>query len=137
MQKLLISLVKKSPHSPYFYLVCWIIWFTVLWLLSSRGPSDDKPPSIPHIDKVLHFGYFLGGAMFSTSLLISHKKFKLSSNLIILLALAIGAAVGALDEYHQSWIPGRFGNDPWDWLADCLGTLTGAAFTLWAWRKYK
>ena len=35
------------------------------------------------------------------------------------------ATVGALDEWHQSWVPGRSGNDPGDWLADVVGALTG------------
>jgi VanZ family protein len=42
--------------------------------------------------------------------------------------VAVVAAVGALDELHQSGLPGRVG-DVWDFLADvCAGT--GTAFAL-------
>jgi VanZ family protein len=33
---------------------------------------------------------------------------------------------GALDEFHQSHVPGRSGNDPADFAADLLGALCGA-----------
>ena len=36
------------------------------------------------------------------------------------------AMVGVLDEWHQSWIPERSGNDFGDWLADVAGALAGA-----------
>ena len=40
---------------------------------------------------------------------------------------AVGIALfGALDELHQSWIPGR-STDPADWLADSAGGATGLA----------
>ena len=41
-------------------------------------------------------------------------------------ALVIGAAYGALDEYHQKFVPGR-NMDFGDWLADMLGLLIGIA----------
>ena len=34
--------------------------------------------------------------------------------------------IGAVDEFHQTFTPGRFGNDPWDWLADLSGGLLAA-----------
>ena len=34
--------------------------------------------------------------------------------------------LGRLDEYHQSFTPGRSGNDMGDWVADILGASTGA-----------
>jgi VanZ family protein len=36
------------------------------------------------------------------------------------------ALIGGLDEYHQTFTPGRSGNDPYDWLADVLGAAAGA-----------
>ena len=45
------------------------------------------------------------------------------SLLVVTISLA---AIGALDEWHQSWIPTRSGNDLGDWIADVLGSLTGA-----------
>ncbi|MEY3896711.1 MAG: hypothetical protein RLZZ214_2231 [Verrucomicrobiota bacterium] len=45
---------------------------------------------------------------------------------LITTAVVVVALIGALDEYHQSFTPGRSGNDPFDWLADLLGATAGA-----------
>jgi len=86
----------------------------------------------------MHFIYFGCGAALVAGFFLSLKnasKFKFKS--ILLLSLLIGATVGALDEYHQSHTPGRTGNDPWDWAADCLGSIAGAAAMYWGWKKFK
>lgn len=41
-------------------------------------------------------------------------------------AVIVIGIVGILDEYHQSFTPGRSGNDPYDWLADVVGGMVGA-----------
>jgi len=40
------------------------------------------------------------------------------------------SVIGRLDEYHQTFTPGRSGNDTGDWLADTLGGAAGAVFVL-------
>ena len=42
----------------------------------------------------------------------------------------VGSVIGRLDEYHQTFTPGRSGNDYGDWLADTLGAAAGAFFVL-------
>ncbi len=82
-------------------------------------------PEIPHIDKVLHFGYFMGGAfIFATWILLRNSREECLRRRI-LFPLLLFAVIGALDEWHQTFTPGRSGNDPFDWLADVLGALTG------------
>lgn len=110
------------PAKKAFWIVVWIVWAVTLYWLSSRSIQVDGP-KIPHLDKVLHFGYFACGgfalayALIQRAHLASHSKF--------LLCLCIGALVGLLDEYHQSFTPLRSGNDPLDWTADLLGTAAG------------
>lgn len=43
-------------------------------------------------------------------------------------ALLLASLYGAVDEWHQSWVPGR-SSDSWDWLADTAGAglLAGLA----------
>lgn len=82
---------------------------------------------IIHQDKILHFSYFFAGAFCLTiySLLklgrVSHKQRWIG--LLILFSV-----IGAADEFHQSFTPGRSGNDPWDWLADVIGVSVGILF---------
>jgi len=47
----------------------------------------------------------------------------------VLYAVLFVLAVGAVDEIHQHWIPGR-SMAILDWMADILGGGTGAVFSL-------
>ena len=50
----------------------------------------------------------------------------------LVVALIIGSGYGALDELHQSFVPGRDG-DAFDWVADTLGVALG----WWAAERYR
>jgi VanZ family protein len=41
------------------------------------------------------------------------------------IAVVVGSLYGASDEYHQTFVPGRSGNDLGDWIADTIGTALG------------
>lgn len=62
---------------------------------------------------------------------------QLSSNRrrVFWIALLWGSAYGALDEFHQTFVPGRAGM--WqDWLLDTIGALLGVWVVLrFVWRK--
>jgi VanZ family protein len=44
---------------------------------------------------------------------------------IFTIVILLMTAVGCLDEFHQSWIPERTGNDSQDLTADILGSIAG------------
>jgi len=118
--------MPAPTRSPFFWLTCFAGWFIVLWLLSSRTGDAGGLPPIPGLDKVAHFGYFFGGGG-----LLSAFLFRLSPErprwlLMLATVFVTFALIGCLDEYHQSHVPGRTGNDPGDWLADVSGAVTGA-----------
>jgi len=48
-----------------------------------------------------------------------------------LVALAIATGYGAFDEWHQSFVPGRF-PDVEDWYADAIGAVIGVMLC-WGW----
>jgi len=118
------------PDRPKLYIIGWVTWFVVLWILSSGNPAPKNGPDIPHFDKIVHFGYFLGGA----GLFAAWRRFTSPTapalNIIVLTTL-VGAIVGAIDEYHQSFTPGRTGNDVYDWLADLTGSFAGVCIMLY------
>ena len=93
------------------------IWAAVLFLLSqSRLDSGSAWLSIN--DKVAHLGLYLvlGGTL-------AWARFWRGRG-AILPFLLLGIGYGALDEWHQSFVPGR---DPsaGDWVADAAGVILG------------
>ncbi len=111
---------------PGSWLAGFIVWFAVLWLLSSSTGHQTYLPPADHLDKLAHFGYFFGGGGLLCAFLYRLRSERPRWRCIIFLTVLILAGIGALDEWHQSFTPGRSGNDPYDWLADFLGATTGA-----------
>ena len=77
------------------------------------------------IDKILHFGYFFGGAGMLSAALFLQKKKPLAWDTLHLIVVGSLSLVGALDEWHQSWYPFRSGNDAGDLTADLVGAFFG------------
>lgn len=126
---------RQIPSSPKIWITLWIIWYAILWILSSGKPAIQNGPSIPHLDKILHFGYYMIGGFSVANFLHLKKSTPWNWKRIIITSLIIGAIVGGTDEYHQSFHPERTGNDPADLLADVLGTLAGAYYCYFMWRR--
>ena len=111
---------------PILWLTANIILLITIYLLSSTTKTMPEGGfDIPHIDKILHFGYFFGGGIILTNYLLLTKGTAAPIRFRVFIPLLFFAIVGALDEYRQSFIPGRSGNDPFDWLADFLGAAAG------------
>lgn len=123
----------KIPHrtrNARFWAICLLLWFVVLNLLS-HGDKFHPPKEflwgldIPHLDKVVHFGYFFGGGgLFAAALFF--KKNRPSWPRLILTVTIVLSIIGVWDEFHQSFFENRTGNDPGDWTADTLGALVGS-----------
>ena len=108
------------------WLVLFIAWAVLLFLLSSLSKTmPEGGPEIPHIDKVMHFGYFFGGGIILGTWSLLRKTDTSIASLPFVVSFLVLASVGALDEYHQTFTPGRSGNDPFDWMADVLGSAFG------------
>ncbi len=122
----MIGKARHLANAPKFWLFALFLWAATLFVLSSLSKTlPDGGPEIPHIDKVLHFGYFFGGGFILGTYCLLRSGTGASFARRFLLPLAIFAVLGILDEYHQTFTPGRSGNDPFDWLADVLGAGTG------------
>lgn len=119
--------MRRLAQSPRFWLAGFLLWLAVLYLFSSFSQVQDYSPRINHFDKIAHFGYFFGGSGLLSAYLFWRKPAEpVRWGTLIATAVICIAIVGILDEYHQSFTPGRSGNDPFDWLADVLGGIAGA-----------
>lgn len=144
MRKLLSKFTSFGQKRPKAWLIAWCIWFISLWLLSSGTPAPKNLPTIPHLDKIAHFGFFFGGAGLLCAW-IRHSFKSVSPLRCTIVTTVVGAIVGMTDEYHQSFTPGRTGNDFHDWLADTSGSFVGAIVMItllkvtsaWSTRKKK
>lgn len=113
---------------PRTWALAWLGWFITLCILSSMsqpGPRID----VVGIDKVYHAVFFaVGGTLLLLAFILRGNSAGAArtethwGKLALGVGLA-GAAVGGLDEWHQSFTPGRFGLDFYDWVADVAGSL--------------
>ena len=115
------SLIRKIPLL--------VVMVTIFAL--SHQPGDSLPlPALPGLDKFAHAGVY--GVLAAAALFALAPSSRQSKPV----AVAIGVAAfcllfGLSDEYHQSFIDGRFASG-WDLFADGLGAIMVAG--LWWWR---
>ena len=107
----------------YFFLL--LLWVCLTFLLTSI-PYLKGPDSIPFWDKGAHFAFY-GGTGFLCALWRRESGFP--AKRAVLYAALFVLAMGAVDEIHQYWIPGR-SMALLDWLADTLGGGAGAVLSL-------
>ena len=86
---------------------------------------------IPHMDKVYHFGYFFGGSGLFCAFLYRLQSGQPDWGQLLWITLVVMTAVGAIDEWHQTWNPHRSGNDAMDLCADVFGSLFGYRVFRW------
>lgn len=118
--------IRKAALNPWFWLALFFIWFGVLWVLSSRSGDMKDLPEIPLFDKFAHFGYFFGGGGILSAAIFTFRNGVVRWPIVFVTVFIVIGGVGILDEYHQTFTPGRSGNDPFDWLADITGGICGA-----------
>lgn len=104
------------------------LWAAVLFLFSEI-PGLSGGPRIPVDDKVVHFVlYGVLGAALGWGRWMSERPTPHAAT------LAVGWAYGAVDEWHQSFVPGR-SPDPADFLVDVAGVTAGYVVFLFLARR--
>ena len=115
------------------YLTLLVMWVVFTFALTSiPNPRVDIP--LPYADKIAHFCFY--GVMGFLCALWQRESGR-RAGMSILAGLAFASMVGAVDEIHQFWIPGR-SMEFFDWVADTTGGGTGALFSalLCAWLPF-
>ena len=106
-----------------------LVWAAAILWLSSLTRQQLPDTAFLFSDKFNHFVAFaIGGWLAASALRLSGQGPAIAGR--ILLAVALVAAFGAVDEALQTFTPGRTGGDLYDWIADFLGAISGALLTL-------
>lgn len=109
-----------------------LLWCAVVWFLSSRpDPGDTLGFWIDLPDYVLHGVEFAAGGLLAAAA-FSHLR----PPLAVAAALSFCIAYGLLDEWHQSFVPGRF-SDFGDVVADTVGAAIGILVFAWIARRMR
>jgi VanZ family protein len=106
------------------YLVLLVLWVGFTFLLTSIPDPRFEVP-FAYADKVAHFGIY-GVMGFLCALW--RRESGIPARGAAVTALVFVALLGAVDEVHQHWIPGR-SMEVIDWLADTAGGGMGALFS--------
>lgn len=122
------SVIEGFSKRPVFWSAAFLVWLALLVWVSMRIPPAGQEQAFPQQDKVLHFVFFLGGGVVLTALLRLTTRFQ--SWLIVFVVTLVLGALGAADEYHQQFVPGRDGLSLADWIADTSGALVGAVLLI-------
>ncbi len=106
----------------YKYLLPAFFYAALIFFLSSLPSSAVPNLGITFGDRILHFceysvfGYFVALAVMRSPGKINWKN--------VLIVMVIGSLYAASDEYHQSFVEGRF-SEVSDFLADSTGVILG------------
>lgn len=114
-----------SPLSPYvtrerLYLAMLAGW-VILTLTLTSIPDPEFGPAFPGADTLAHFGFYgVAGFLFT----LRRRESGRGAASSVLSAAIFTALLGAVDEVHQRWIPGR-SMELLDWVADFAGGSAG------------
>lgn len=116
-----------------YRLIPMILVMGIIFFFSHQPGDTIDLGDIPGMDKVAHFSIY---GLLAATVLLAHKagsRRKTPFN-VCLATCAVCLVYGISDEFHQSFIPGRFVSGA-DVLADMIGAVTVSAFWFFFVRK--
>jgi VanZ family protein len=112
-----------------------LIIYWIILLIATTVPEPDVP-TFGVSDKFKHFGAYFGLAVLLSISLHYQNKILLFKKKFLFASWLIATFYGLLDEFHQSFIPGRSA-EFLDWLADSLGAAAGIIFVYYLMKLLK
>jgi VanZ family protein len=135
---------KRRAWSLLFYWLPFILWLAWVFYWSSRPrlPRPNRRVGLPDHT----FEFWAHAFSFAVLTVLSWRMVRyvpwLASSLLgrapLLTASLFTALYGASDEWHQSWVPGRWPS-MLDWRADMLGVAIALGLLLlwgWVWQRW-
>jgi hypothetical protein len=108
--------ISHKIYSQLFWYFALIAYCSFIFYLSSQTLLHIPGPEFLYQDKLFHATAY--GLLAFLALRVSSSFAKISWS--FLWAWLYAVAYGASDEWHQSFVPGRYA-DIWDWVADGVG----------------
>lgn len=108
-----------------------LVTMATIFILSHQPGDTLQLPSLPGLDKVAHvvvYGVLAASALYAITPYSPPYDPRARAAAVVVFCVLFGLA----DEYHQSFIPGRWASG-WDLLADGLGCAMVVG--VWWWRK--
>lgn len=104
---------------------------TLFW-----ASAQEKPEIVPALNLPDKWAHFLAYGLLGT-LILRTRWFWGRGTMGIVMAVAVASVYGICDEWHQSYVPGRY-PDVMDWIADTFGALLATTlYTKWTiYRKF-
>lgn len=101
-------------------------WAALVLTLTSIPHPETPLPEVAGLDKLAHVAlYAVLGLLAAFGAARDERLLRRPTALLLLGITGCLAVLGALDELHQAWIPGRSA-DVLDWVADLVGGALGA-----------
>jgi hypothetical protein len=113
----------RGKQTTFALWLAFVAWCITVFILSSIPGTRFAPPPFSWADKLVHASIFATGAFLLVA--ACRRTFAASSWKAFLLLFAAMLLIGVSDEFHQTFTPGRSGNDHGDLLADAIGALVG------------
>ena len=115
--------MRLSGSKKFIYYWFPVLIYCFLIFIQSSYHSPAKIPSLPYIDKVLHFfAYAILGVLFFMA--FRTQRFKENINMVMVLSILSSSLYGLSDEIHQYFVPSR-NADIMDFFADVMGSICG------------
>ncbi len=115
-----------------FRMVPMVMTMGTIFFLSHQPGDSFSLPTLPGFDKMAHM--FVYGILAATVLFaFGERQKKMKAWKVVLLTVVFCLLYGISDEFHQSFVPGRFVSI-YDVVADCVGAAMTCALWL-GWRK--
>ncbi|MCB9070573.1 MAG: VanZ family protein [Calditrichae bacterium] len=128
-QDVLMAYREKNMNF-WWYQAPPVIIAICIFILSSFSKLPTMELTFKWHDKVAHAIAYGTFAFFIARAFYYQNRFPGWRRNMVILAIVIATVYGALDEFHQSFVPGRM-VDFWDGVADAVGATIGAFFFRW------
>jgi hypothetical protein len=123
--------MHNSELSIRMKVLCWLpalCWAGLIFMLSHRPlPEQAVWPDIPGMDKLAHAAVY--GVLSVLLYFGLDRAHRMRRSTALVIAALMASLYGVLDEFHQSFVPGR-SVEYADWLADTLGAVFFMFFPL-------